>query len=214
MSNDNDPQATGGQSPSDAIALEDQWRADLYNFIGRLLAKPPAPELLVNLRSVQADDTDVGRAVAAIKQLAERMEISEVDAEYHRLFIGVGRGELLPYASYYLTGFLNEKPLATLRQDMSALRISRSPTTFEPEDNVASLCEMMAGLITGRFGAPAPLRAQKEFFGKHLAPWAGHFFKDLEAAENAVFFAPVGTLGKVLIDIDSEAFRMLGEDAA
>ena len=77
-------------------------------------------------------------------------------------------GELLPFASYYLTGFLNEKPLATLRKDMASLHISRAPNVYEPEDNIASLMEMMAGLIDGRFGSPAPIERQREFFNRHI----------------------------------------------
>ncbi|MGB0439652.1 MAG: TorD/DmsD family molecular chaperone, partial [Paracoccaceae bacterium] len=112
------------------------------------------------------------------------------------------------YASYYLTGFLNEKPLAQLRQDMTVQGLARSDTVFEPEDNIASLMEMMAAMIVGRFGEPKPIEVQKLFFNKHIAPWAGHFFADLEAAKGSVFYAPVGTVGRALIDIESEAFRM------
>ena len=133
-----------------------------------------------------------------------------LDREFNDLFIGIGRGELLPFASYYLTGFLNEKPLATLRKDMADLSIARAPNVYEPEDNIASLMEMMAGLIDGRFGAPASLEKQREFFNRHIAPWAGHFYSDLEKARGSVFFLPVGTLGRIFIDIEREAFRLGG----
>ena len=133
-----------------------------------------------------------------------------VEREFNDLFIGIGRGELLPFASYYLTGFLNEKPLATLRKDMADLSIARAPNVYEPEDNIASLMEMMAGLIDGRFGAPASLEKQREFFNRHIAPWAGHFYSDLEKARGSVFFLPVGTLGRIFIDIEREAFRLGG----
>ena len=114
----------------------------------------------------------------------------------------------MPYASYYLSGFLNEKPLAILRGDMAALRITRAPNVYEPEDNIASLLEMMAGMIRGRFGEPVELPKQKDFFFKHLAPWAEHFFSDLEGAQNSVFYAPVGTVGKAFLEIEIQAFRM------
>ena len=126
------------------------------------------------------------------------------------LFIGLGRGELVPYASYYMTGFLNEKPLATLREDMNLLRIARAPNVYEPEDNIASLMEMMAGLITGAFGAAAPISRQRGFYNKHIAPWARHFFTDLEGAKGSVFYAPVGAVGRIFMDIEREAFRMSG----
>ena len=116
----------------------------------------------------------------------------------------------MPYASFYLTGFLNEKPLAALRQDMVARGLERAANVFEPEDNIASLMEMMAGLIRGRFGAPASLADQKTFFGRHVGPWAGHFFADLEAARSSVLYASVGAVGRVFMEIEAEGFRMSG----
>ncbi len=109
-----------------------------------------------------------------------------------------------------MTGFLNEKPLATLRRDMARLGIARAEAVKEPEDNIASLCEMMAGLIRGSFGAPADLRTQKDFFSAHLAPWAEHFFTDLEGAEASVLYAPFGKIGRAFMEVEREAFRMEG----
>jgi TorA maturation chaperone TorD len=117
----------------------------------------------------------------------------------------------LPYASYYLTGFLNEKPLATLRRDMAVRGITRAQNVYEPEDNIASLLEMMGGLVVGRFGAPATLSDQREFFNKHISPWAAHFFSDLEAAKNSVLYASVGAVGKAFMAIEAESFRMSAE---
>ena len=119
-----------------------------------------------------------------------------------------GRGELLPYASYYLTGFLNEKPLARLRGHMGELGIERSPEVKEPEDHIATLCEMMSGLILGSFGTPLSVEDQHAFFNTHIATWATHFFKDLEAAEGSVFYAPIGKIGRAFMEIEIEAFRM------
>jgi TorA maturation chaperone TorD len=136
------------------------------------------------------------------------MPQKSVEAEFNTLFVGLTRGELLPYASYYMTGFLHEKPLALLRSSMQRMQIERAPNVYEPEDNIASLCEMMAGLIMGRFGAPADLTTQKDFFSAHIAPWAEHFFTDLEGAKASVFYAPVGTIGRAFMDIEREAFRM------
>jgi len=133
-----------------------------------------------------------------------------VESEFNALFIGLGRGELLPYASYYLTGFLNEKPLASLRRDMAARGMRRAENVYEPEDNIASLMEMMAGLIRGRFGAPATLEDQRTFFSRHIGPWAGHFFTDLEGAQSSVLYASVGALGRVFMEIEAEGFRMSG----
>lgn len=193
------------------ITPEDQLRADLYDYLAALLAGPPDTALLKKTVSLKGDDSDLGVGFKALSRVATAQNEKSSESEFNALFIGLGRGELLPYASFYLTGFLNEKPLAALRKDMTGLRISRAPNVFEPEDNIASLFEMMAGMITGRFGAPADLDQQKQFFNKHIGPWAGHFFADLEGAKNSVLYAPVGAIGRVFVEIEQEAFRMVAK---
>ena len=190
------------------IAEEDRLRADLYDYLGAILSNPPGADLIAQTAGLSGDDTPLGQAITALARVAAALKPKAVEGEFNRLFIGLGRGELLPYASYYMTGFLNEKPLAQLRADMARLQISRAPNVYEPEDNAASLMEMMAGLIQGRFGAPADLATQKQFYAKHLAPWAEHFFADLEAAENSVFYAPIGAVGRAFMEIEAEGFRM------
>lgn len=192
------------------IAEEDRLRVEVYDLLAALLADPPSKERLRALGRLVGDTTPFGTAVDTLAKLARATSAATVEREFNDLFIGIGRGELLPFASYYLTGFLNEKPLATLRKDMVDLSIARAPNVYEPEDNIASLMEMMAGLIDGRFGAPASLEKQREFFNRHIAPWAGHFYSDLEKARGSVFFLPVGTLGRIFIDIEREAFRLGG----
>ncbi|MHA3915306.1 TorD/DmsD family molecular chaperone [Halovulum sp. GXIMD14793] len=192
---------------------EDVLRADLYDFLGALLAAPPNSSLIAKCAALTGDDSALGKAIDALTRVSKAIKEKAVTREFNALFVGLGRGELLPYASYYLTGFLNEKPLAVLRNDLARLQIQRAENVFEPEDNIATLCEVMAGLIRGRFGAPASLATQQEFFNKHIAPWAEHFFTDLEAAKNSVFYAPVGAIGRTFIDIEREAFRMTGNAA-
>lgn len=197
-------------APDHSIPEEDRLRADLYNFLGLLLAGPPDEFLLAQCAGLSGDDSELGQAITTLSKVAKVSKPKTVQSEYNRLFIGLGRGELLPYASYYLTGFLNEKPLATLRQDMRARGLARSENVFEPEDNIASLMEMMGAMIVGRFAAPADLATQKTFFNRHIGPWAGHFFSDLEGAKNSVFYTPVATVGKAFMDIEAEAFRLGG----
>lgn len=190
------------------IVPEERQRADLYNFLGLLLARPPEKMLLDQTTSLKGDESELGQAIGTLAKLAKISKPKTIEAEYNALFIGLGRGELLPYASYYLTGFLNEKPLSILRQDMQAHGMVRAENVFEPEDNIASLMEMMGAMIVGRFGSTAQVEHQKQFFNKHIAPWAGHFFSDLEGAKNSVFYAPVGTVGRLFMEIETEAFRM------
>ncbi|WP_282064317.1 TorD/DmsD family molecular chaperone [Aliiroseovarius marinus] len=199
------------QTAQIAIAEEDRLRADLYNFLGVLLAGPPDQMVLDQTAGLSGDDSPLGTGVNALAKIAKLSKPKAVESEFNRLFIGLGRGELLPYASYYLTGFLNEKPLAILRQDMAARGLTRAENVYEPEDNIASLMEMMGALIVGRFGDPATLEDQRTFFNRHIAPWAGHFFSDLEAAKNSVFYAAVGQVGRAFMEIEAEGFRMTAE---
>jgi TorA maturation chaperone TorD len=193
---------------STAISEEDCLRADVYNFLAAYLISRPDADRLDAARALSGDESELGQAFSALARLAGKMTVQELGEEYDGLFIGLGRGELLPYASYYLTGFLNEKPLAKLRSDMQALGIARHEDVKDPEDHIGSLMEMMAGLITGRYGAPASIRSQHDFFMAHIEPWAGHFFKDLEAAKLSRFYQPIGKIGRHFVEIEKSAFAM------
>ena len=191
------------------IDPEDQARADLYNFLGVLLAKPADNDLLRQIAALSGDDTPLGTTLKTLAKLASVTSEQDAEREFNALFIGLGRGELLPYASHYLTGFLNEKPLANLRQEMAERRIQRAEGKKEPEDNIASLMEIMGGLIVGRFGKVTSVADQKSFFNAHVGPWAVHFFSDLEASRTSVLYSAVGSLGRQFMEIEAEAFEML-----
>ena len=152
----------------------------------------------------EGDATLLGRAHAALAEAASEALTAGVEREYFDLFVGFGRGELLPYASYYLTGFLNERPLSRLRGDLASLGIEQAENNFEPEDHAATLCEIMAGLAAGRF--PSSPETQRAFFEKHVTPWMGRLFADLESAASAKFYRLVGSLGRLFLEIEAEAF--------
>lgn len=192
----------------EGIAEEDLLRADLYAMLARVLAAPPSQEFLDHSARLSGDDSDLGQGIAALACLSDATSAKAAEREFNLLFIGLGRGELLPYASFYLTGFLNEKPLARLRGHMAQFGIERNPDVKEPEDHIATLCEIMAGLIRGDYGAPVTVEDQHAFFNTHIATWASHFFTDLEAAEGSVLYAPVGKIGRAFMEIEIEAFRM------
>ena len=116
------------------------------------------------------------------------------------------RGELLPYASYYLTGFLHERPLARVREDLERLGIERAGSSREPEDHIAILLEVMAGLARGDF--EADFSEQARFFERHLKPWAARMFADLEMSQSANFYHAVGRVGRIFIELESEAFAL------
>src|SRR5215210_6946257 len=184
----------------------DAARAQEYALLSALLMRAPDARLLQKLARLRGDPSPLGLAHAALPDAAGRTDADRVSREFFDLFIGLGRGELLPYGSYYLTGFLHERPLARLRADLPRLGIERQEGNIEPEDHVAILCEIMAGLVGGRFDAPPG--ADREFFNKHLAPWIGRFFADLEKAGSADFYRRIGTLGQVFINIETEAFTL------
>src|ERR1700719_3436210 len=156
----------------------DAARAREYALLSVLLARAPDAGLLRRLARIEGDASPLGVAHAALAQAARGIDAERVSREYFDLFIGLGRGECLPYGSYYLTGFLHERPLARLRQDLIRLGIERAHGHAEPEDHAAILCEIMAGLA-GR-GLPAPPGADRDLFEAHLAPWMARFFADLE----------------------------------
>jgi TorA maturation chaperone TorD len=182
-------------------------RALQYALLASLLLRSPDADFLTRLSRLRGDpETPLGAAHVALAQAAASTTARAAKREYFDLFLGVGRGELVPYASYYLTGFLNERPLARLRQDMKRFGIERVEGHGDPEDHLGTLCEIMSGFAASRFEAPPG--AQDDFFARHLAPWAGRFFADLEKAATAKFYRPVGMLGRVFIDIETEGFAM------
>jgi TorA maturation chaperone TorD len=184
----------------------DAARAQEYALLATLLARAPDQNLLDQLAVLRVDASPLGVAHAALAEAAAQTDAERVEREYFNLFIGLGRGELLPYGSYYLTGFLHERPLARLRQDLAQLAIERTAGQAEPEDHAAILCEVMAGLVSRRF--PAPADADRALFEKHLSPWIGRFFADLERAESADFYRRIGTLGRVFLEIETQAFAL------
>jgi TorA maturation chaperone TorD len=198
----------GNHAPGVAAADRDTeaGRARVYALLATLLVRPPDAALLARLEGLAADGTTLGEALAALGEAASAAEAEGVEREFHDLFIGIARGELLPYASYYLTGFLHERPLARLRGDLAALGIERAQGVAEPEDHIATLCEVMAGLIEGGLGAGA--EQDRRFFERHLRPWVERFFADLEQAQAARFYRAVGRLGRVFIGIETEAFAL------
>ena len=195
--------------PGDLLIPEDSHRSSLYALLSFLLAKPPSQEVLSNLSDLSGGDNEIGVSIETLTLLVRKIDIRTIQREYQNLFIGVGRGELLPYGSFYMTGFLNEKPLANLRDDMKRIGIARSEGNSDPEDHIASLCEMMSGIISNQFYTKLSMKEQRDFFSTHIGPWAKHFFKDLEGAENSVFYAPVGRLGSAFMEVEMEAFRFL-----
>lgn len=198
-----------GHHDGAGVAEEDLLRANCYGLLASVLLAPPSDELLDTLKGLDGDETPFGMAISALGDGARTIKPEDVVDEFTRLFYGHGAGgELHPYASFYLTGFVYDKPLALLRQDLIDLGLSKSDVTSEPEDHIAFLMNVMHELIVGVHSTSKDLSAQKAFYDKHVAPWASAFFENLETAENAEFFRSVGTIGKLLMEIENQAFSI------
>lgn len=189
-----------------AIDPIDTARCEQYRFIARMLVAPPDSDMLRQIAQLRGDDTALGQGFGALARSAAQADADAVAREYFELFVGVGRGELLPYASFYLTGFLNERPLADLRSDLARLGVARAEGRHDPEDHIALLFEVMADMAAGEIAADT--QTQAAFFERHIGPWAAQFFDDLAIAPSARFYRTVAEIGRILTDIESRAFSL------
>ncbi|MBX2823101.1 MAG: molecular chaperone TorD family protein [Gammaproteobacteria bacterium] len=188
-------------------------RASVYELLANLLAREPDQALIAALAGIEEVDTDEGQVAmgwellrqAAGKEDAATMAASIKD-EYFNLFLGVGRGELVPFGSWYLTGFLMEKPVSVLRADLAALGIERQDGITDTEDHIAALCDTMAIII--RSGDEIEFARQQQFFTDHIDPWAVRFFTDLQSAKSASFYRSVGFFGESFIEFEQQLLSM------
>lgn len=211
MATSTNPQTSIDTQVATGASEEDLLRANFYGLLARVLSGPMDDETLETMRTLATHDdaSPLGQAIASFGKLCQRTPRVRAEEEYTSLFYGVGAGgEISPYASLYLTGLVYDKPLAELRGDMARLGIAAAEDNAEPEDHIASLCEMMHGLLTGALGGEGGKAEIRAFFDQHLAPWAGKLFADLECAESAVLYMPVGTIGRLFIEVEREAFEM------
>jgi TorA maturation chaperone TorD len=196
-------------SPEYRDALpEDRLRSGTYTLLASLLSAPPDTTLLARLQSIEpapAPQDTLAQAWIQLARSAAKAAVDPLNDEFHALFIGIGRGELVPYGSWYKTGFLMERPLGDLRRDLAALGYQRSETVREPEDHAAALCEVMALLILDQRVSPY---SQRNFFQTHVGSWMAAFFKDLEQARNALFYQAVGRLGYEFIQLEQRYLAM------
>ena len=191
------------------VAEEDILRAGVYRLLSHALSAPPTGQDLKSWSALNASANAFGQAIAAFATNARATDTAASSQQFQDLFIGLGRGEFDPYGSYYLTGFMQEKPLARLRQDMDRLAIARSGGMSDPEDHIAAVLDMMAGLIDGAFGAPLTPAQQKSFFNAHLGSWAPVFFRDLEATTTSRLYSALGAVGRQFMLIEDRAFAMV-----
>lgn len=195
-----------------AASPEDAARARWYALFAALFRAPPAQAWLDEIgASVPRAADDAGESVLArawsgFARACAQAEAGDVRQEYDDVFIGVGKTEVLPYASYYLSGFLNERPLVELRGHLAVLGLARRADIGETEDHIAALCEVMAWLIAGEGSAHGGLVAQRVFFERFLAPWYEAFAGALEASGSARFYRHAGRLLREFLAVERQAF--------
>jgi len=202
----------GDQALPDTTLNVDAMRSNMYRLLAALTAEPAADDVLELLRHIDYDDDpgtsgQMTTAWKTIRLASEHATAESIDDEYHDLFIGIGRGELVPYGSWYQTGFMMDRPLVYLRKDLADLGIERDEGVHEPEDHVSALFETMSLLTEA--GNGVPIERQREFFNNHLKSWIERFFLDMQNARSARFYAAVGQLGKSFFDIEKRYLEML-----
>lgn len=192
------------------LAAEEQARrAGIYSLLAALLRAAPNAQVLDYAAGLQAGDGDskseLGVAFATLSLAARHGSAQALKDEYHALFIGLGRGELVPFGSWYQTGFLMETPLAQLRNDLAQLGFERADDVHEPEDHIAALFEVMSLLTSDA----TELAIQRQFFETHIERWAADFFTDLANAQSAVFYRSVARLGTAYMTLESRYLSLL-----
>jgi TorA maturation chaperone TorD len=188
---------------------EETARADLYGLLATLFYAPPAQELLNTIASAQADgDGILERAWADLSVSCKTAQAESVRDEYERLFIGVGKPDVMLYGSYYLSGFMMEKPLAELRTDLAKMGLQRADAMSESEDHVAALCEVMRYLIASDDIVHANVETQRQFFANHMQPWVLAMCEAVAAHPESRFYTSVANLARSFFEVEMQAFDM------
>ena len=201
------------QIPVSSALDEETARAEVYGLLAALFYAPPGPELLAQLRVAVTDAPAAGgfleepwrQLVGTVRELSD----AQVANEYDALFGGVGKPEVYLFGSYYLSGFLNEKPLAALRGDLAALGLARDEAMPETEDHFACVCEVMRYLIAGDEVEVANLTQQQKFFSTHVQPWATRMCDAITAHPKARFYAALAAFTAAFVSVETQGFDLL-----
>jgi len=199
--------------PVSSALDEETARAEVYGLLAQLYYAPPSPEILSALRVAVTEAPAAGafleepwrELIAAARDMSDEA----IAREYDALFGGVGKPEVYLFGSHYLSGFLNEKPLARLRTDLAALGLVRDEAMPETEDHIAYLCEVMRYLIAGDEVEVANLTRQSEFFATHVQPWVNSLCEAIAAHPKAHFYAGLAGFTRAFVSIEAQGFDML-----
>lgn len=192
---------------------EETARAEVYGLLAALYYAPPSAELLAQLRVAVTEAPAKGGLLEdpwrEVVTAARAADDAAIQAEYNALFGGMGKPEVYLFGSHYLSGFLNEKPLARLRTDLAKLGLERDETMPETEDHFAYLCEVMRYLIAGDDVAVANLTQQKGFFGDHVQAWTLDMCDAIAAHPRASLYAAVAAFTRAFLSVETQGFDML-----
>jgi TorA maturation chaperone TorD len=199
--------------PMTSALDEETARAEIYGLLSQLFYAPPPPELLAALRvAVTEAPAQGGFLEEPWRQVvgeARALDDRAIAAEYDALFGGVGKPEIYLFGSHYLSGFLNEKPLARLRNTLASLGLGRDEAMPETEDHIAYVCEVLRYLIAGEDVEVANLTRQRDFFAEHFQPWAGLLCDAITAHPKARFYARVAEFTRAFVSVEAQGFDML-----
>ena len=197
------------ETPHLVLDEDAKLRSDTYAILASLLSHTPSEDLIDYLKHIQTVETNsndtslggMGQGWQKVRSAALAIDDKTLDDEYHDLFIGLGRGEVVPFGSWHITGFLMEKPLSELRDDLKTLGIESDEDIKDPEDHIAALFESMKLIIESD---DIDESRERQFFMRHIAPWAEKFFQQLQVAKTAEFYKSVGFLGEQFVQLESQ----------
>lgn len=183
---------------------EQTLRTEIYLVLSALFRSAPSEEMIEFLTSLEVEPSEsaMQKAWIALQQAAKDSNREALEDEYQDLFIGIGRGEVMPFGSWHRTGAMMEKPLAEIRRDLELLAFERDENVKEPEDHIAALCEVMSMLTDEEEDL------QQAVFNKHIAPWFSSFTQQLENAESANFYKPAAQLCEAFLTLEQVRFSV------
>jgi len=188
---------------------EEAARAELYGLLSMLFYQAPDGDVLAAIAAAPAEgEGELPDAWRALQAACAGADAAAVHDEYEALFIGTGKPEIFLYGSYYMSGFLMEKPLALLRSELSRLGLERSDGMPETEDHIAALCDVMRYLITLDDVIDGSIANQKAFFATHLQSWVQQMCGEIGAHLGAAFYRHVAALAAAFFAVEMQAFDM------
>jgi TorA maturation chaperone TorD len=94
--------------------------------------------LLIGMAVAWGSSRERARTSLAGARRCRKKRAEAVEEEYTRLFLTIGRPEVMLFGSFYIAGFLMEEPVVELRDDLAELGLGRRMGIMESEDHIAA----------------------------------------------------------------------------